>query len=71
MIGTDTVTSDAEDVLWLPLPLVVPWSSPTVTNPNTFRFVSDADCDPPEDGSGPVLPMFTLAPNAETLSGLA
>ena len=70
-IGTDTLTSDACDVLWSPLPLVVPCNRPTVTSPSTFRFVSDADCDPPVDGSWPVSPIATLAPNAETLNGRA
>jgi hypothetical protein len=70
-IGTETLASDADDVLWLPLPDVVPWSRPIVANPSTLRFKSDADCEPPDVGSGPVSPTLTLAPNAETLNGLA
>jgi hypothetical protein len=71
MIGTPTLNSDAADVLVSPLPLVVPCSNPTVTNPSTLRFVSDADREPPVDGSAPVSPIATLAPNAETLNGRA
>jgi hypothetical protein len=42
-----------------------------VTSPKTLRFVSDADCEPPDEGNGPVSPILTPAPNAETLNGLA
>jgi hypothetical protein len=42
-----------------------------VTNPRTLRFVRDADCEPPVEGNAPVSPMFTLAPKAVTLNGLA
>jgi hypothetical protein len=71
MIDTDTLASDADDALWSPLPLVVPCSKPTVASPKTLRFVSDADCEPPEEGSAPVSPTLMPAPNAETLNGLA
>jgi hypothetical protein len=71
IIDTDTLTSDAEDALWSPLPLVVPCNRPTVASPKTLRFVSDADCEPPVEGNAPVSPTLMPAPNAETLNGLA
>src|SRR5712691_2627121 len=58
-IGTETLRSDAWDVLSSPLPLVVPFSTPTVTNPRTLRSRSAADCEPPVDGNAPVSPILT------------
>jgi hypothetical protein len=69
-IGSETLTSVADDVLWSPLPLVVPLSRPTEASPRRLRSKSDADCEPPVDCSAPVSPMLTFA-IAETLKGLA
>jgi hypothetical protein len=69
-IGSETLTSVADDVLWSPLPLVVPLSRPTDASPSRLRSKSDADCEPPVDGNAPVSPMLTFA-IAETLKGLA
>jgi hypothetical protein len=69
-IGSETLTSVADDVLWSPLPLVVPLSRPTDASPRRLRSKSDADFEPPAAGNAPVSPMLTFA-TAETLNGLA
>src|SRR5205823_13641958 len=70
-IGMETLTSEADDVLWSPLPVVEPSRRPTDASPRRFTLVREAVLEPPAGGSGPASPIATPTPNAVTLSGLA
>ncbi len=68
---TLTFTSDALEELVSPLPEVEAVSTSAVSTPGTLAPIRDADCDPPDDGSGPVSASATFTPNTDARTAVA